>query len=189
MTVLRVMSLAAGLLLSLGAAAQTPAKPSAAGAPTAAAGSQMRPGSVPLAATDDSRREARALGDLLLFPDRARNTVAQMRAQAVQATVQRSGKSVPEATQIVDELIMPDFKDVEAKVAALLVENLAAGFTASDLAQMRVFFTSPIGRRWLQFMPIVERDNLRQIQLLGQQAFHEAVTQHADALHARGVNF
>lgn len=189
MTVLRVLALAAGLLLSLGAAAQTPARPADAGANAAAAAAQLHPASVPLAATEDSRREARALGNLLLFPARARNTVAQMRAQAVQATAQRTGKPLPEAAQIVDEIIMPDFKDVETKVEALLVENLAAAFTASDLAQMRTFFASPVGQRWMQSMPVVERDDVRQIQLLGQETFHAAITRHADTLHARGVNF
>jgi hypothetical protein len=189
MTMLRLISLAAGLLLSLGAAAQSPAKSSAGNAGSAAAAAQLRPASVPLAATDDSRREARALGDLLLFPDRARNTVAQLRAQAVQATAQRSGKSLDEAARIVDEIIMPDFRDVEARIAALLVENLAAGFTASDLAQMRTFFASPVGQRWIQSMPAVERDDRRQIQLLGQQVFRDAITRHADALQAHGVNF
>ena len=191
MTVLRLCCFAAGLLFSLGAAAQTPAttpaKPPAEGA--AAAASQLRPGAVPLVATDDSRREARALGNLLQFPARARNTVAQMREQAVQAAAQRSGKPLPEAARIVDEIIMPDFKDVEGKIMTLLVEDLAAAFSAGDLVQMRNFFNSPVGQRWLQFMPGVERDNLRQIQLLGQQTFPDAINRHAEALHAQGVNF
>jgi hypothetical protein len=54
---------------------------------------------------------------------------------------------------------------------------------------MRTFFSSPLGQRWLQSMPAVERDDVRQIQLLGQQAFHDAIARHADALHAQGVNF
>jgi hypothetical protein len=84
---------------------------------------------------------------------------------------------------------MPDFKDVDSKIVALMVENLAAAFSAADLAQMRTFFSSPLGQRWLQSMPAVERDDVRQIQLLGQQAFHDAIARHADALHAQGVNF
>jgi len=187
MTVLRLCCFAAGLLVSLSAAAQTPAKPPPESA--AAAAAQLRPGSVPLAATEDSRREARALGNLLQFPARARNTVAQMREQAVQAIAQRSGKPMPEAAKIVDEIIMPDFGAVEGKILALLIEDLAAAFSAGDLVQMRNFFTSPVGQRWLQFMPGVERDNIRQIQLLGQQAFRDAITSHAEALHAQGVAF
>ena len=128
MTVLRPISPAAGLLLSLGAAAQTPAKPAK---PVDPAAAQLRPASVPLAATDDSRREARALGDLLLFPDRARVTVAQM----------------------------------------------------------HTFFASPVDQRWIQSMPSVERDSQRQIQVLGQDVFRDAVSRPAAALHEHGVNF
>jgi hypothetical protein len=193
MTMLRPMLLVAGLLLPLFAAAQTPgaSTPAPAKPPegSAAAAAQLRPGSVPLAATEESRREARALGELLQFPARARNNVAQMRTQAVQWVVQRSGKPAPQASQAVDEILMPDLKDMEARIAALLVENLASAFTATDLAQMRTFFGTPVGKCWLQYMPAVERDNLRQIQMLGQQSFREAISRHADALHAQGVNF
>ena len=101
MTLLRLTALVAGLMLSLGAAAQTPAKP----APAAAATAQKKPDPVPLAVADASRREARELGVLLQFSDRASSTVAQMRAQVVQAIAQRSGKSVPEASTIVDEIL------------------------------------------------------------------------------------
>jgi hypothetical protein len=54
---------------------------------------------------------------------------------------------------------------------------------------MRTFFTSPVGQRWLQSMPAVERDDVRQIQLLAQETFREAISRHAEALHAQGVNF
>lgn len=175
---LRLTALAAALLLSLGAAAQSPPKP-----PSAA------PAAAPLAATDASRREARELGVLLRFSGGVANTMAQMHAQMVQAIAQRSGKPLPEASAIVDEVLMPDFKGVPAKVEAVLVENLAANFTAADLAQMRVFFASPVGQRWIQTMPSVESDNRRQIQLLGQETFRDAIQHNVDALRARGVNF
>ena len=84
---------------------------------------------------------------------------------------------------------MPEFKDVAAKIEAVLIENLAAGFTASELVQMRAFFASPVGQRWIQSMPSVERDDQRQIQMLGQETFRDAVNRHADALRAHGVNF
>ncbi len=196
MTVLRLISLAAGLMVSLGAAAQSagsstrgPAKPADPAAATAAAEAQLHPASVPLTATDESRREAHALGVLLRFPERARATVAQMRDEAIRATAERTGKPSAEAASIVDTIIMPGFKDVAARIEGVLVENLAAGFTAAELIQMRTFFASPIGQRWLQSMPSVERDDQRQIQVLGQEAFRDTVNRNADALRAHGVNF
>ena len=161
------------LLLGEHAAAQTAAAPQTGGAP--------------VAATEESRREAHALADLLKFQARAEATVAQMRLSAVRSVAQSSGKSAEEAGRIVDELIMPDFKELQPQVEALLTENLAAAFTAGELRQLRNFFTSPIGQRFLQLMPGVDRDGQRQILLLGQKTFHAAVEAHAEALRARGV--
>jgi len=184
MSMLRLMPFLVVLLLPVGTLAQAPAK-----MPQGAAAAQLRPGSVPLAATEDSRREARALADLLQFSERAQNTVAQIRSEAVRGAVQRSGKPLPEAAQIVDEIVMPDFKDFQGRIEALLVENLAAAFTATELIQIRTFFSSPAGRRWLRTIPVVEHDNERQIQTLGQQVFRDSIERHADELHARGVKF
>ncbi len=184
MSMLRLLPLLAVLLLPVGALAQAPAK-----MPQGAAAAQLRPGSVPLAATEDSRREARTLADLLQFPTRAQTTVAQIRGEAVRLATQRSGKPLPEVMQAVDEVVMPDLKDLQGRIEGLLVENLAAAFTATELIQIRTFFSSPAGRRWLRTIPVVERDNERQIQTLGRQAFRESIERHADELHARGVNF
>jgi uncharacterized protein len=187
-----LVPLLAVLFLAAAAAAQTPAAPTPA-AParpsSAAAAAQLRPSSVPLAATADSRREARALGEMLQYPARAHNALVQLRERMVGAVAQRMGKPPSEAASIVDDILMPDFKDAEAKIAGILVENLAAGFTASDLVQIRTFFSSPVGQRWIQSIQAVERDDVRQIQILMQDAFQQAIARHRDELRARGVNF
>lgn len=183
-------ALVAALLAAAAAAAQTPAPPAASARPSSAAAmAQLRPSPVPLAATEESRREARALGELLQYPARAHNAVAQIRDRMVQATAQRMGKPPAEAASVVDEVLMPDFGDSEAKILDILVENLAAGFTAADLAQIRTFFAGPLGQRWVQTIGAVERDDARQIQILAQDIFQQAVKRHNDELHARGVNF
>jgi hypothetical protein len=178
------------LLVATAATAQAPATPAApARQSTATAAAQLRPGSVPLAATEESRREARALGELLQYPARARNAVAQIRDRMVAATAQRMGKPQAEAARVVDEVLMPDFAATEAKILGILVENLAAGFTATDLVQIRNFFSGPLGQRWIQSIAAVERDDVRQIQILAQDSFQQAIARHTDELRARGVNF
>lgn len=157
--------------------------------PQRGAAAQPLPGTVPVAATEESRREAHALGDMLQYPARAQTIVAQMRLSAVRAAAQASGKPPEEAARIVDEIVMPDFKDVQAQVEALLVENLATAFTAADLRQLRNFFNSPLGQRWIKTIPSFERDNLRQIQLLGQKTFNDSIGKHADELRTRGIVF
>lgn len=176
MTALRLLAVAACLLLPLAAAAQAPAGPDP-GAPA------------PVGATDDSRREAKALGDLLQLANRAQATLAQMRMEVIRLTMKAGDKSPEDAAKIVDEVMMPDFRATEPALVALLYEGLAASFTAADLKSIREFFAAPLGQRWLHTMPALERQNLHQIQALLQKTFHELVEKHADELRARGLKF
>ena len=189
MVPMRLLPVLALLLLPLGTAAQTPPAASPPPKSVGSAAAQLRPSTVPLMATDSSRREARALGELLQVSLRAQNTIVLMRAEAVREIMRRTGKPAAESSTIVDEVMMPDFRALQGKIEALLIENLAAGFSSGELQQLRIFFTSPVGQRWLRSLPVIEQDNKRQIDLLGQQAFRDSLQRHADELHARGVNF
>src|SRR5690348_3096112 len=103
MLIPRLIPLVLCLALPVAAAAQSGGKPSAPiGAPQPDA---TRPG----AASQQSRAEAKALGDLLHFSERAKATVAQMRDGAVRAAVNSGAQSEEEAAKIVDELLLPDF--------------------------------------------------------------------------------
>ena len=174
-----VPMLALALLLPLAAQAQS-APPAAAVPPAGPA----LPG-----ATAESRQEAKALAAVLQLSNRAQLMLAQLRFDAVRATVQASGKTPEESARIVDEVLVPDFKARQGEIEALLIENLAAGFSADDLKQLRLFFLTPLGERWLHTMPLVERDNLVQYQALAQKIFHDAADKHAAELRARGLKF
>lgn len=141
------------------------------------------------AATDASRKEARAMADLLNIPQQTRNIVQAMRNQMIQATIQASGKPVDEAAKIVDEVLMPDFNAAVPQLSDALLEPWAVNFSAADLKGLHDFYSTPLGQRLLKTVPTVSQQSLAAGQGWGQRVFQEAVKTHADDLHNRGLKF
>lgn len=148
-----------------------------------------RPATPAAPGVDDNRREARALAEMLDVPRRAAALMARMRAEIIQSTIRTSALSEAEATRVVDDILMPNFRARSAELLDTMVEPYAVNFTLSDLRALRAFFVSPLGQKLLRSQPIA-RDQGEQAGLAwGQRVFQDSVDRHVDELRARGLKF
>lgn len=147
-----------------------------------------RPGTQP-PGMEENRREARALVELLDLPRQAEALMAQMRTDIIQATIRSSALSAQDATSVVDEILMPNFRARAAELLAAMTEPYAVNFTFSDLRALRAFFVSPLGQKLLRTQPVARAQSEQAGLAWGQRVFQDSVDRHVDELRARGLKF
>jgi len=155
---------------------------------TAALAQNTRPG--PAApGLDENRREARALAEMLDVPRQAEALLATMRAEMIRATVKSSALSEENATRVVDDILMPNFRARGGELIAEMIEPYALNFTISDLKALRAFFVSPLGQKLLRTQPVARTQGEQAGLAWGQRVFQDSIDRHADELRARGLKF
>jgi len=129
---------------------------------------QQAPPAAP-GATDESRAAAR---DLLVALDSARQ------AEQVMSIVSQ---------QIVDEVLMPEFRARLPEMTDFTAELWASQMTAAELRELKAFYETPLGRRLQAVTPAVAAGAAAFGMKWGQDVGMSALAKHRDTLRARGL--
>lgn len=138
-------------------------------------------------ATAESRAAAR---DLLVALDTAKQAEQAMNLvskQIVAALAQASGKPVAEVQQIVDEVLMPEFRARLPEMTDFTAELWASQMTAAELRELKAFYGTPLGRRLQEVTPAVAAGAAAFGMKWGQEVGMSALAKHRDSLRARGL--
>ncbi|MCG7359894.1 DUF2059 domain-containing protein [Roseomonas sp. ACRSG] len=169
MRALRIALLGASLLTAVPALAQQ-------AAPTPAPG-----------ATAESRAAARELLVALDTAKQAEQAMNMVSKQIVAALAQASGKPVAEVQQIVDEVLLPEFRARLPEMTDFTAELWASQMTAAELRELKAFYGTPLGRRLQEVTPAVAAGAATFGMKWGQDVGMSALAKHRDTLRARGL--
>ncbi len=163
-------------------AAQAPAAQASA-APSAAAAA---PAQAAAAAPDDAHREAAELfvatgGETLM-----QRMLDSLHGQLAAILVQH-GKSQADATAIVDEVLMPEFKAHVPELRPAMIEIWADNLSVDEMRTVRAFYDTPTGRKLLEKQPLIFQQAAAIGAAWGQRVARDALHDHADELKRRGV--
>lgn len=162
-------------------------------APAGALAQGSRPSGTPqgavAASLEENRREAAALAEAFDIPRQVEAIFREARDEMIRATVGASGLPPEKAAEIVDEIMMPNFKARAQELVTEMIEPYAVNFTYSDLRALRAFYTSPLGQKLLRVTPVAQAQARAAGLAWGQRVFQESVDRHADELRARGLKF
>ncbi len=100
--------------------------------------------------------------------------------------VQR-GKSQADATAIVDEVLMPEFKAHLPELRPAMIEIWADNLTVDEMRTVRAFYDTPAGRKLLEKQPLIFQQASAVGAAWGQRVARDALRNHADELKKRGV--
>jgi len=164
------------------AAANPPASPPTAANPPAAPGVPRAGTSTPetLAAAQDLLR---ATGAAAL----AETTMTQTSQQITAALAQSSGKPAAEVQQIVEDVLMPEFRARIPELMAFTAELWASQMTAPELRELAAFYQTPLGRRLTEVTPTVATQSALFGMRWGQEVGLSALNKHRDTLRSRGL--
>jgi hypothetical protein len=174
--------LLAGVAAPPPAAAQSPAPPPP---PADSAALAPAPNAPPPSA--EARKAALKLTDLLGVDRQTEQLIAGMRRQMVENLMRTSAKTPEDAVKIIDELIMPEFNASAGDLNARVVNVWASNFSVAELNSLITFYQSPIGKKLIATIPLVQQQSVAISQQWGQTAFKAALAKHGDELRARGV--
>ncbi|MCW3474853.1 DUF2059 domain-containing protein [Limobrevibacterium gyesilva] len=173
-----IPALAAFLAVGTVAHAQTPA-PTPAPAPVAPA--------VPV--TEEGRKEAAALTEMIGVNKQSQQLIAIMRGQMIQLVMRAGNKPQDEATKIVDEVLMPDFMAQQNDLTNQIIDVWATNFTVDDLKGLRAFYNTPLGQKLIATLPAVTQQGMNAGQTWGQRIYQASIQKHKSELEARGLKF
>jgi hypothetical protein len=161
--------------------AAAPAKPPAAPAPAVAA---AKPAKVP---SEEARKEARALGDRLNFGVQTQNILVNVRNQIAVAFARGNQKPLDDMIKVVDDVIMPDLNGQSIEITNAIIDAWANTYTLDELKQLRAFYSSPIGDKFIRSQAVLNQEVSAFAQPWAQRIFQHALESHADELKARGI--
>ena len=176
-------TLAVLLLAAAGAHAQTaPAAPAPAPASTPGVAALTKP-------SDAAIAEATKLTEMIGVNHQAEQLLAIMRNQMIQLVMRAGNKQQPDATKIVDEVLMPDFIAQSGELSKDIIEVWASNFTVDDLKGLEAFYNTPLGKKLIQTLPAVTQQGMVSGQAWGQRVYKTSIEKHKDDLIARGLKF
>jgi hypothetical protein len=155
------------------------------GAPAAA---QPDPGAPP-GATADSRRAARALGEVTGIDAQLADAFAAIHSDLLRRVMQQGARDIDVAAPIVDTLLMPGFTARRDELEAALLEPWAANFTPGELRLLRSFFASPLGQRYLHLQATLASQAAERAKDWSDKVFRQIIEDQSDELLARGLRF
>jgi hypothetical protein len=96
------------------------------------------------------------------------------------------GKS-DQATQLVQDFIVPEFLGRLPELTDIITEIYASHFTVDDLHALEDFYRTPIGRKVLAEQPKIGVEINPYAIRWAQRAVADALRKHADEIKARGI--
>jgi len=116
--------------------------------------------------------------DALLTP------MAQQISQLLRATNPEHATAI---TQLVDELLLPELRQRMPELLQLTTILYAQHFTAAELDEVRAFYRTPTGQKFLGKQTVLALEGQRLGQAWGQRAALEALESLRPALEQRGL--
>lgn len=138
-------------------------------------------------ADDTARQEALQLADLTGSDEVTNRVMTAMRGQMIQIITAAGAKSQDQATSIVDDLLMPEFRADLPQLRQQMALIWANTLSADDLHAIIQFYTTPAGKHLLAAMPDISTKSIQTGIAWGQNVARQAVQKHADELRKRGI--
>jgi hypothetical protein len=107
--------------------------------------------------------------------------------QITAALAQSSGKPVADVQQIVEDVLMPEFRARIPELLAFTAELWASQMTAPELRELAAFYQTPLGRRLTEVTPTVASQSALFGMRWGQEVGLGALNKHRDTLRSRGL--
>lgn len=198
---LHACRLGAALLLmaALPAFAQTPAapaKPATKPAPAATPAAPAAPPpaaapvpTLPVGATDETRKLVVALIDKIGIKNQVSALMANVRGQFAIGLARANGKKPEDMLPVVDEILMPDFLARANELVSGYIEVWAANFTADDLKALAEFYATPAGEKLIKTVPTIQRQSLGYAQAWMNYVNQGVLKAHEDELKKRGLKY
>jgi hypothetical protein len=99
-----------------------------------------------------------------------------------------AGRMTPEQVAvIVDEVLMPGFRERSSEIAEHTVRIWQERLTAAEMRELAAFYATPLGRRLLVMLPEVTAESTRFGQEWGRRVAQDVFIRNRDALRARGL--
>jgi hypothetical protein len=117
----------------------------------------------------------------------AETTMAQTSQQITAALAQSSGKPAAEVQQIVEDVLMPEFRARIPELMAFTAQLWASQMTAAELRELAAFYETPLGRRLTEVTPTVASQSALFGMRWGQEVGLSALNKHRDTLRSRGL--
>jgi hypothetical protein len=135
------------------------------------------------------RAEAVIVTGMIGVDHQSDQLIGLLRGQIINLVMRAGNKSPEDASGIVDDLLMPDFKAAEPELTGDLVDAWARNFSLDELKGLHAFYASPLGQKLVKQLPVVNQEGLKAGQLWGQRVYQAAITKHKDELILRGLKF
>jgi len=178
-------ALLAGPVLAQPSQFRTPATPTP--TPTPAAPAAPATPAAPAAATEESRAAARDLMALLNTDAQSEQMMTAVSHQVATVLAQSSGKPAAEVIAIIDEVLMPEFRQRMPELRDFTVDLWATQMTAPELRELKAFYETPLGHRLQQVTPTVAAASAAFGMKWGQEVALSALAKHRETLRARGL--
>jgi hypothetical protein len=117
----------------------------------------------------------------------AETTMTQTSQQITAALAQSSGKPAAEVQQIVEEVLMPEFRSRIPELMAFTAELWASQMTVQELRDLAAFYQTPLGRRLTEVTPAVATQSALFGMRWGQEVGLSALNKHRETLRSRGL--
>lgn len=136
---------------------------------------------------DEALRAAEDLDSAMGGGDLVLRILATMHDEMVGTIMAKGHQDKPHATEIVDQMLMPEFKAHIGELVAQKREVYIQTFTADEMPQIAVFFRSPVGTKYLARLPLIFQENREIGRAWGKRVALEAIHKHAQELRHRGI--
>jgi hypothetical protein len=138
-------------------------------------------------ADNGAQQEALQLADLTGSDAVTNRVMLAMRSQMIQIITAAGAKSEDQAKDIVDNLLMPEFRADLPELRQQMATIWAEALSAADLHAITQFYSTQAGKHFLAAMPEITEKSIQTGINWGQSAARAAVQKHADELRKRGI--
>lgn len=138
-------------------------------------------------ATPEALAAARELLQVTGAAALADTTMTQTSQQITAALAQSSGKPAAEVQQIVEDVLMPEFRARLPELMTFTAELWASQMSAAELRELIVFYQTPLGKRLTEVTPTVATQSALFGMRWGQEVGLSALNKHRETLRSRGL--
>jgi hypothetical protein len=90
----------------------------------------------------------------------------------------------PDAQKLVDEIILPEMRAHLGSLLDMIADAYAEHFTLAEISEIRAFFETPIGHKWLDEQESLSTGTQKLGTIWAQRVLPEILRNHADELAA-----
>ncbi|MFC0409437.1 DUF2059 domain-containing protein [Roseomonas elaeocarpi] len=190
----RSAALAVAVLLPLAggsalAQAPAPARPAPTAPVPAAPMPAMPNGGATQPVAPERMAAARELANSLNLKATIDQMMPLMRSSMLQQ-MQAVAPKVPAAdiATVLDDAILPEIKAQSGDFVELAAGVWAQNFTVEEIAQLKAFYDTPLGRKSLTLTPQITQQTMAVAQGWAGRVITDAIAKNRDALRAKGIN-